>query len=164
MDAITASPASTMSVITVHFAGLPGLPGRGDPGAASRSCRDTTDASCQAPWLRPTTCDRFLPSAWRLILSLRLDDRSSTLREAEGNRSGYCKFPEVRLKTFGSTGYRIRNNVPFPSIIVGQPSLRPVPSLLRQSPKDDGKHSFTSHRSDTRSDMRSRTQILITGS
>ena len=110
MDAITASPASTMSVITVYFAGVPGLPRCGDPGAAGRSCRDSTDASCQAPWLRPTACDRFWPSAWRLILSLRLDDRSSTLREAEGNRPEYCKFPEVRLKTFGLTGYRIRTN------------------------------------------------------
>lgn len=141
MDAIAASPASTMSVITVRFAGMPGLSGRGDPRATGRSCRDTTDALCQAPWLRPATCDRFWSSAWRLILSLRLDDRLSTLGEAEGNRQGYCKFPEVRLKTFGLTGYRIRNNVPFPSIIGGQPSLRPVPSLLRQSPKDDGKHS-----------------------
>jgi hypothetical protein len=53
------------------------------------------------------------------------------LREAEGNRPEYCKFPEVRLKTFGLTGYRIRtNDVPFLSIIGGQPSLRPVPSLL----------------------------------
>jgi hypothetical protein len=129
MDAITANLASTMSMITVHFAGIPGLPGvviLVPPGVA------VTDASCQAPWLRPTTCDRFWPSDWRLILSLRLDDRPSTLREAEGNRSKYCKFPEVHLKTFGLTGYRIRtNNVPFPSIIGGQPSLRPVLSLLR---------------------------------
>src|SRR5580693_9722278 len=110
MDAITANLASTMSMITVHFAGMPGLPGRGDPRATGRSCRDTTDASCQAPSLRPTTCDRFWPSAWRLVLSLRLDDRPSTLRKAEGNRSEYCKFPEVRLKTFGLTGYRIRTN------------------------------------------------------
>src|SRR5271169_4129561 len=138
MVAMTANPASTMSMITVHFAAMPGLPGRGDPRATGRSCRDTTDASCQAPSLRPTTRDRFWPSAWRLILSLRLDDRPSTLREAEGNRLEYCKFPEVHLKAFGLTGYRIRNNVPFPSIIGGQPSLRPVPSLLRQSPKDDG--------------------------
>jgi hypothetical protein len=35
MDAMTASPASTMSMITVHFAGVPGLPGRGDPRAAA---------------------------------------------------------------------------------------------------------------------------------
>jgi len=35
MDAITASPASTMSMITVHFAGVPGLPGRGDPRATA---------------------------------------------------------------------------------------------------------------------------------
>ena len=138
MDAITANLASTMSMITVHFAGRPGLPGRGDPRATGRSCRDTTDASCQAPSLRPTTCDRFWPSAWRLILSLRLDDRPSTLREAEGNRPKYCKLPEVRLKTFGLTGYRIRNNVPFPSIIGGQPSLRPVPSFAPPGPKDDG--------------------------
>jgi hypothetical protein len=134
MDAMTASPASTMSMITVHFAGVPGLPGRGDPRAAGRSCRGTADASCQAPSLRPTACDRFWPSAWRLILSLRLDDRPSTLREAEGNRPEYCKFPEVRLKTFGLTGYRIRNTVPFPSIIGGQPSLRPVPSLQPGEP------------------------------
>lgn len=141
MDAITPSPAGTMSMITVRFAGMPGLPGRGDPRAGGRCCRDTADASCQAPRLRPAAWDRFWPSAWRLILSLRLDDRLSTLREAEGNRLEYCKFPEVRLKAFGLTGYRIRNNVPFRSMIGGQPSLWPVPSLLRRSPKDDGKYS-----------------------
>lgn len=100
MDAVTANPASTMSMITVRFAGLPGLPGRRDPRATGRSCRDTTDASCQASSLRPATCDRFWPSAWRLILSLRVDDRPPTLRKAEGNRPEYCKFPEVSLKAF----------------------------------------------------------------
>ena len=95
MDAIAASPASIMSMITVRFAGMPGLPGRGDPRAAGRSCRDTADASCQAPALRPTACDRFWPSAWRLILSLRLDDRPSTLREARvtgRNTASFLKF------------------------------------------------------------------------
>src|SRR5579863_2757543 len=101
MGAITTNPARTMSVITVYFAGMPGLPGRGDPRATGRGRRDTTGASCQAPSPRPTTCDRFWPSAWRLILSLRLENRSPTLREAEGNRSEYCKFLEGRLKAFG---------------------------------------------------------------
>lgn len=163
MDAITASPASTMSMSTVHVAGMPGLPGRDDPRATGRSCRDTADASCQAPSLRPAACDRFWPSAWRLILSLRLDDRPSTLREAEGNRPGCCKFPEVHLKTFGLTGYQIRNNVRSRASSAASHRFGQF-RLCSAGPEKTTETLITSHRSNTRSDMRSRTQILITGS
>src|SRR5208337_4519027 len=68
-------------------------------------------------WVLPPNRCRF---GWRLVLSLRFDDRPPTLGGAEGNPQLGRKFPEGLLKTFRFTGWRPAPSCPDPSC--------PVPS------------------------------------